>query len=185
MPAQPFGIFVEVVASGRLLRRAESSSDRSLSMPQMTSLQGLPQGFLVFLRPEWRAHDVRGGAREIRIQINRIVDQQVTWPALRRTRAGPRRAHARSPRPIAARGVVHDVQRHPDHLDQADRAIGCFGLDCRRTRQRMASRRRDSSSRRVPFCSWNTSSSFSACPIDNAQSSARDGSCSRALRRRP
>jgi hypothetical protein len=87
-------------------------------------------------RAERRAHHVRGGAREIRIAIHRVVDQQMAGEHFAED-ALAFVARARDGLECLARGDVHEVDRNLEHLGNADGAVGGFAFHFGRPRQRM------------------------------------------------
>ncbi len=103
---------------------------------QRARLEAAPQRFLVLLGAEGRAHHVGGGRRPIGMAIDAVVDQQVTGEHFAE-HALALAAGARDRLQRLAAGIVHDVERHAEHLGDADRAVGRFPLDLRRARQRM------------------------------------------------
>ena len=76
MPAVPFGNLAEVVLARGLLLGAERAVIGGGGL-QVAGLQAAPQRHLVLGRAERRAHHVRRGAREIRIAVHGVVEQQV------------------------------------------------------------------------------------------------------------
>ena len=103
---------------------------------QVARLQTPPQRVLVFFRPERRTHHVSRGGVEILVAIHGIIDQQV-----------PGQHFTKHPLAFVAgagdglqrlyTGVVHDVERHIQHLGDANRPVGGFTLHLRRARQRV------------------------------------------------
>ena len=66
----------EVIGTHRLLRSTEGAVVGRRRV-QLAGLQAAPQGFLMVLFAERRAHHVRGGGREVGMTIDAIVDHQM------------------------------------------------------------------------------------------------------------
>ncbi len=128
----------EVVATGRFLVGTKTAVIGRRRL-QVAGLQAAPQQLLVLLRTERRAHDVRRGELEIRVAVDRIVDQQVPGEHFAvhplTLIAGARDRLQRLPA-----GGVHEIDRHAQDLGDANRAVGRFAFHFRRTRQRVAFR---------------------------------------------
>ena len=126
----------EVGAAHRLLRRAKAAVVGCRGL-QIARLQAAPQDFLVLLGPERRAHHVRRRHVPVGIAIDRIIDHEVAGQHLAE-HALALVARARDGLERFAAGIVHDVERHAEHLGDPDGAIGSLALDLGRPRQRMA-----------------------------------------------
>ncbi len=106
---------------------------------QIARLQAAPQRLLMLLGPERRAHHVRRREIPIGILIDRIIDQQMPGQHLaEHALALVARARDRLQRFLA--GIVHDIERHAQHLGDTDGAVGGLALHLRRARQRVAFR---------------------------------------------
>ena len=93
-------------------------------------------------RAEGRAHHVSRRRREVGVAIDAVIDQEMPRQHLAED-ALAFAAGARDRLHCLAAGIVHDIERHAQHLRQADGAVRRLALDRRRTRQRMALRTGD------------------------------------------
>src|SRR3546814_11575680 len=118
------------------LRISDWSSD-FCSSDLVAVLHRAPQRSLVLPGPERRAHNIGRRGREIRVAIDAVVDQQMAGQRLAEDAlalvAGTDDCFHR-----LDAGVVHDIERHVEHLGDADGAVGGLAPDGRRAREGMA-----------------------------------------------
>mmetsp|Transcript_1294 Transcript_1294/g.4843 ORF Transcript_1294/g.4843 Transcript_1294/m.4843 type:complete len:217 (+) Transcript_1294:2074-2724(+) len=129
------GNLPEIVLPHRLLRRAEAAVIRRGGVYQ-PRLQALPEQTLVPFGPKRRRHHVVRGEGPIRVSVHRIVDDEVLRENLgeHALPLAPRPPHSLE-RVLAAR--VHQVQGDAENLGDANRRVGRFALNLRRSAQRV------------------------------------------------
>ena len=98
---------------------------------QIAGLQATPQEFLVALGPEGRAHHMACSVGEVRVAVDRVVDDQVAGQnfAVHALAAGAGAGHSFGC--LDARHM-HHVDWHTQHVGNRDGAVGGLAFDARR-----------------------------------------------------
>ncbi len=122
MPPVPLGIRREVVAAGRLLRRAEAAMVGGRGL-QLARDQPRPQRLLMMLRAERRAHDIGGRRGPVLVAIDALVDQQMLRQHLAVDALTGGAGAGDGVRGLGGRHV-HDIDRRAQQAGDGDDAVG-------------------------------------------------------------
>ena len=136
MPPVPLGILVKLSRPGGLLRRAEAAMVGRGGL-EIAGGEAGPQGVLVMLGAERRAHDIGGGGLPVGVPVDRFVDHELLGQDLAEDAVAGGAGAGNRLGGLLGRDV-DDIDRRSQHIGDGDGALGGLALHLRRAGQGVA-----------------------------------------------